>query len=68
MTKARGVAAAGRLPVRLAIDATRNARHGEEHGGLVSPDGHTPVLVVPSDEEAAIAAETAAALGAAERS
>jgi len=56
------------LPLGLAIDATRNARHGEEHGGLVSPDGHTPVLVVPSDEEAAIAAETAAALGEAERS
>lgn len=51
-------------PLGLAIDATRNVRHGAEEGGLVSTDGSTPVLVVPSDEEAAIAEETARTLEA----
>jgi acetate kinase len=49
-------------PLGLAIDTTRNTRHGADEGGLVSRDGSTPVLVVPSDEETAIAEETARAL------
>ena len=53
-------------PLGLAADPRRNAVHGNEHGGLISSDGRTPVLVVKSDEEAAIASETATVLGEAE--
>ena len=50
------------MPLGLAIDADRNAVHGAQDRGLLSPDGQIPVVTVASDEEAAIAEETAQAL------
>ena len=49
-------------PLGLAIDTERNAAHGSRTRGLLSPDDRTPVCIVTSDEEAAIAEETALAL------
>ena len=39
-------------------DAQANAEHGERTGGLISPAGSVPVLVVPTDEELTIARDT----------
>jgi acetate kinase len=49
---------------RLAIlglteDSAANARHGQDTGGRISPDGPVLALVVPTDEELMIARDTA---------
>ena len=49
-------------PFGLSLDADRNARHGASSRGCVQDETSTPILVIPADEEAAIAEETARAL------
>lgn len=49
-------------PFGLSLDADRNARHGASSHGCVQDETSTPILVIPADEEAAIAEETARAL------
>jgi acetate kinase len=46
----------------LELDPERNARHGAGAAGAISRDGPPVAMVVPTDEEWLIAAETAAAL------
>jgi acetate kinase len=43
----------------LAEDPEANARHGQDSGGRISPDGPVLALVVPTDEELMIARDTA---------
>jgi acetate kinase len=43
----------------LAEDSGANARHGQDTGGRISPDGPVLALVVPTDEELMIARDTA---------
>ncbi len=48
----------------MTLDAARNAAHGRESEGRISPDGNGPaVLVVPTDEELMIARDTARLIG-----
>lgn len=44
----------------LGVDPGRNARHGAESQGVISEGGPPYAIVVPTDEERAIAEETAA--------
>ncbi|MFP6579105.1 MAG: acetate kinase, partial [Myxococcota bacterium] len=49
-------------PFGLSLDPDRNARHGASSRGCIQGETSTPILVIPADEEAAIAEETARAL------
>ena len=48
----------------LELDSERNARHGAGVAGVISRDGPPVAMVVPTDEEWLIAAETAAVVEA----
>lgn len=44
--------------LNVSVDEQRNANHGRDAAGVISPEGTVPVLVIPTQEERMIAQDT----------